>query len=173
MTSRYRAAGIAKLEGGLQWLKAFVLQPGNESKIVVFGHHKTVLDACACALSVAGCGFVRLDGETPQRQRIERLASFRCGPDVRAGIVSVTTGGQGIDLSFASTAVFLEIPPDWYVRPKIDSDRLTLQCSGPCALWCTGVCLYIFLLAPSSVCLNPSTFLGRAIFFSDFFEPSI
>lgn len=152
VTSRYRAAGIAKLEGGLQWLKAFVLQPDNESKIVVFGHHRTVLDACACALSEAGCGFVRLDGETPQRQRIERLASFRSSPDVRAGIVSVTTGGQGIDLSFASTAVFLEIPPDWYVCLTVDSICLTLRCWGPCALWCAGVCLYIVLLAPSSAC---------------------
>ena len=55
---------------------------------------------------------VRIDGETPTRQRVEILKDYHECSEAAVAIVSVTAGGQGVDLSCASVAVFFEIPPD-------------------------------------------------------------
>lgn len=71
------------------------------------------MDACSLALGQSGIGFVRLDGSTPMRLRLASLNTLKNDAAMRVGLVSVTAGGQGIDLSFAQSAVFMEIPPDW------------------------------------------------------------
>ena len=57
-------------------------------------------------------GFVVLDGSTPAKERHVRLNRFTQRQDVRIALVSVTAGGQGLDLSAASVGVFVELPPD-------------------------------------------------------------
>lgn len=81
-------------------------------KVVVFGHHRAVLDGVLRGLLRHSIGAVRIDGETLVRQRAERIRDFHADPAIRVAIVSVTAGGQGINLSCASLAVFFEIPPD-------------------------------------------------------------
>ena len=55
---------------------------------------------------------LRIDGATPPRQRVEVLERFRTAACAAVVIISVTAGGQGVDLSCASVGVFFEIPPD-------------------------------------------------------------
>jgi SNF2 family DNA or RNA helicase len=57
-------------------------------------------------------GFVVLDGSTPAKDRHVRLNRFKQRQEIRIALVSVTAGGQGLDLSAASVGVFVELPPD-------------------------------------------------------------
>ena len=90
--SRYKAAGMAKVEEGTRWLKVFVSNLGTGSgKTIVFAHHRAVMDSCACTLAQSGIGFVRLDGSTPMRMRLSLIASLRTDPLMRVGLVSGAT----------------------------------------------------------------------------------
>ena len=196
--TQYRAVGMAKVDGGIGWLLRLLRQrmlqldelederrchkvrddgtgalEHGSLKIVVFGHHRSVLDRIHAALleinearggaavaagaggRLSGCRgrgrsvgaegedsdgssdgaawrresgtsdgaggrqclpeevkVVRIDGETPTRQRVEILKDYHECSEAAVAIVSVTAGGQGVDLSCASVAVFFEIPPD-------------------------------------------------------------
>lgn len=57
-------------------------------------------------------GYIVLDGSAPARDRHARIRQFKEKEDVRIALVSVTAGGQGVDLSAASVGVFVEMPPD-------------------------------------------------------------
>lgn len=54
----------------------------------------------------------RIDGATPSRSRVEILERFRACSCAAIIVISVTAGGQGVDLSCASVGVFFEMPPD-------------------------------------------------------------
>ncbi len=99
--------GLAKAAAGADWVRRLVrsLGPGAGAgagagaKLVVFAHHRAVLDRLQAALEGGGggggpVGLVRLDGETPMAARVERLRRFRRRPDVPVALVSVTAGGQ-------------------------------------------------------------------------------
>ena len=68
--------------------------PTYTHKVVVFGHHKAVLDGVMCGLVRHSVRAVRIDGETLVRQRVERIRDFNTDPGIRVAIISVTAGGQ-------------------------------------------------------------------------------
>lgn len=113
---------------------------GTKGKFAVFAHHCAVIRRLSNKFQSAGVvrvplnnscktprtffhaaylpdkfflqGFVVLDGSTPAKDRHARLNRFKQRQDVRIALVSVTAGGQGLDLSAASVGVFVELPPD-------------------------------------------------------------
>ncbi|CAG9466200.1 unnamed protein product [Pedinophyceae sp. YPF-701] len=86
-------------------------------KMVIFAHHKRVMNEIWGALQqlgggLADVGSVRIDGDTAQQDRVEACFRFQTKPEVRIVLVSVTAGGTGINLSAASVVVFAELPRD-------------------------------------------------------------
>ena len=125
--------GLAKCDMACQWLfdKLGIhhsrYQSDGPLKIVVFAHHKKVVNRIAANLDrkfaelEKGKGgeldageildYVRIDGDTDAQSRHQAMLKFRHSPNARVALVSVTAGGTGLDFSAASAVAFFEIPP--------------------------------------------------------------
>ena len=87
----------------------FILEQseGYEEKIVVFAHHRAVLEEIARALP----GSVMVTGETDQASRLAAIERFQSDPGIRFLVASIRVMGVGITLTAAARAIFVE--QDW------------------------------------------------------------
>ncbi|KAI4343927.1 hypothetical protein L6164_011216 [Bauhinia variegata] len=104
--------GIAKLSGLREWLSIhpLIAEPDSASKMIIFAHHHKVLDGIQEFICEKGISFVRIDGNTPAKDRQLAVGSFRSSPEVRIAIVGILAAGYGVDFSSAQNVVFLELP---------------------------------------------------------------
>lgn len=80
----------------------------EEETLVVFGHHKTMMDFIEERLKTIGVDHVRIDGQVPNFLRPALIAKFQ-DREVRVALVSITALGQGISLTAARRVVFAEL----------------------------------------------------------------
>lgn len=78
-------------------------------KLIVFGHHKIVLDEIEAALKRRQIRSIRIDGSTSTSKRIARCDQFQNDPETYAAVLSITAAGKGITLTAASCVVFAEL----------------------------------------------------------------
>jgi len=79
-------------------------------KVILFAHHKCVLDALQEGLTAAGMSLVRVDGSTSINKRQKAVEDFQAGMvDVFLG--GIIPAGVGLTLTQADTVVFAEL--DW------------------------------------------------------------
>lgn len=97
-------AYLRKRDAANDWIRDF-LESGK--KLVVFGVHKTTLDAVEKAFPGIS---VRVDGSTPNTQRDKYVQKFQNDPDCKLFIGNIQAAGTGITLTAASDAVFIEFP---------------------------------------------------------------
>lgn len=132
--SPMQRVGIAKCDVACQWLfeKLNLTFGGcrskNPMKIVIFAHHKKVMNKIAAKLDqkfteiegqskgemsdiLEELDYVRIDGDTDAHSRHQAVLKFRHSQNIRIALVSVTAGGTGLDFSSASAVAFFEIPP--------------------------------------------------------------
>ncbi len=121
--SQYQREGLLKVPEAQEWVTEKVTMDcsgpqGSGMKLVLFAHHRTVMDALQRSFELnphfksSGCKPVlRIDGSVPQNVRLDRLRAFKEDPAACVMLVSTVAGGEGIDISFASAAVFVELPP--------------------------------------------------------------
>ena len=108
----YQMSGVAKASPGvcdylLEWLRGTTAS----NKIIVFGHHKAVLDVLEVAVSkeFKGTGHIRIDGSVNSQERASRVRRFQNSGSVRVALLSVTAAGVGLTLTAASTVLFAEL----------------------------------------------------------------
>lgn len=90
---------------------------------LVFSQFVKALDLAAAALEGAGIPFVRMDGKTPVAQRKALVARFQSGEGPGVFLISLKTGGAGLNLTRASYVYHLD--PWW--NPAVEnqaSDRV-------------------------------------------------
>ncbi|OAP57411.1 hypothetical protein AYL99_08149 [Fonsecaea erecta] len=80
-------------------------------KCVVFSYWTSSLDAVEEALKQASIKFCRYDGKLSQAQRSQVLKAFTNDASLRVFLLSITCGGEGLDLTAANHAYLLE--PQW------------------------------------------------------------
>jgi SWI/SNF-related matrix-associated actin-dependent regulator of chromatin subfamily A-like protein 1 len=107
-----RAVAEAKIPQALEHIQAIVDE--TESKVVVFCHHRSVVDALHEGLrdendadDVEGCSVV-IDGRMSSAEKQASVDAFQDDPAVRVCIASITAAGVGITLTAADRAVFVE-----------------------------------------------------------------
>lgn len=100
-----RVTGTLKTEEALKFIKEE--SEGYDSKTVVFGHHRNVLEKLAGSLENA----VLVTGDTPLAMRQARVDAFQNDPAVRFFVGSTSAMGVGVDLTASSQAIFVEF--DW------------------------------------------------------------
>lgn len=93
-----------KLPNAIAWLDDFLT---SEKKIVVFAHHRKILDALREHL---GPKAVSVTGETKAEDRQLAVERFQSDPDVRVFLGNIQAAGVGITLTAASDVAFLELP---------------------------------------------------------------
>ncbi len=90
---------------------------------LVFSQFIKALDLTAAALGAAGLPFIRMDGSTPMAQRKNLVKTFQSGEAPGIFLISMKTGGSGLNLTRASYVYHLD--PWW--NPAVEnqaSDRV-------------------------------------------------
>ena len=96
--------GHAKVENACEFIRTFV---DSGDKLVVFGHHRDVLDAIETILKQENIKFVRADGSTKNEDRQERIDIFQNNPEYQI-FLATTAMGMGVTLTAASNSLFVE-----------------------------------------------------------------
>ncbi|KAF4555644.1 SNF2 family N-terminal domain-containing protein 3 [Elsinoe fawcettii] len=110
---RYHSTKIEKLMENLN-------QTRNKEKSIVFSVWKRTLDVVALRCQAEGMRYVRIDGTVPQPQRQEALRSFISDPQVAVLLMTLGTGGLGLNVIAARRIHILE--PQW--NPSVESQAV-------------------------------------------------
>jgi hypothetical protein len=81
----------------------------NTHKIIVFAHHKEVMNALEDCFREFEVSFIRVDGEVTQAKRDALIRQFQEDDATDIALLSVTSCGVGLNLTRASIAVFAEL----------------------------------------------------------------
>ena len=85
-----------------------ILCPGMQ-KLILFGHHKVIMDAMSETCEQMGVSFIRIDGSTPQKHRHTLVERFQTEKDMKCAILSLKAAGTGLNLTKCSHILFVEL----------------------------------------------------------------
>ena len=102
-----RLMGEAKIPRVIEHMTT--LLDGGVEKVILFAHHRTVIEGLEAALGKYG--LVRVDGRTSMDNRRAAVKSFQNDINIRIFLGQMTAAGEGITLTAASHVVFAE--PSW------------------------------------------------------------
>ena len=102
----YLLSGLAKLESVKNYLTSLF---ENDVKVLIFAHHKMVMDELAVHLEKIKCDFIKIDGSVTNDTRKKHVKNFQDNHSIRAALLSITAASVGITLTAASTVVFAEL----------------------------------------------------------------
>jgi SWI/SNF-related matrix-associated actin-dependent regulator of chromatin subfamily A-like protein 1 len=104
----FSQSGAAKLPGIIEHLEQF-LSNGASGKVLVFGHHRAVVEGISEFLDNNAQDYIRIDGRTPSSERSNLINRFQTDPGVRVAVLAITAAGVGITLTAAATVFFAEM----------------------------------------------------------------
>lgn len=107
LLSEWHLSGRLKVSSTIGILHKELAEP--TPRILVFAHHKDVLDDTEQALTQASVGNVRIDGRTSMERRERLIERFQSGA-VRVALLSMSAMAQGINMTAATHAVIAELP---------------------------------------------------------------
>lgn len=108
-----RICGLAKVAPALEWIKEQF--DGGLKKLVVFAHHRDVLDAIDKAFTDENKFVPLVTGSTPSHQRQALVDAFQTRDDIPLFLGQIQAAGTGITLTAASDMLFVEsswVPSD-------------------------------------------------------------
>jgi SWI/SNF-related matrix-associated actin-dependent regulator 1 of chromatin subfamily A len=80
-----------------------------ERPLVLFGHHKVMLNTCCELLSGLGISWIRIDGDTPSARRMEYVDKFQSG-GAQVAVLSLTAASTGLTFTAAADMLIAELP---------------------------------------------------------------
>lgn len=103
----YADVGRAKLPSAIEYVREML---ESDTKLLVFAHHKDVLDGFEGFLLKQNVGCIRIDGSTDQAKRAGLVEAFQSDTsDCRVALLSITAAGTGLTLTAARSVVFAEL----------------------------------------------------------------
>lgn len=106
----YRDTSKVKINSIVKYLeKKLKTAKENRKKIIVFAHHKVVVNAITEWLHVNKISFILIVGETLPKHRQECCDAFQTRPTIRVAVVSILAAGVGITLTAAHQVIFAEL----------------------------------------------------------------
>ncbi|PHJ20662.1 hypothetical protein CSUI_005495 [Cystoisospora suis] len=109
ITELFTLTGLAKRQGVSEYL-SYLFQGDPDLKLIVFGHHRAVLDHVEEHLKTKEKKrYVRIDGSTSQDKRESLVKEFQTSRECQVAILSITACGHGLNLTAAGTVVFAEL----------------------------------------------------------------
>lgn len=90
-------------------VEGFFYDGAERRKVLIFAHHQVVLDSITLMVARKNIKYIRIDGQTAQRERGVLCERFQNEDDVLVAILSITAAGVGITLTAASCVVFAEL----------------------------------------------------------------
>lgn len=104
----FRDSGIAKLPSILKQLQRFLDVDGG-GKVLVFAHHRNVLDGICRYLRGNDVEYIRIDGMTQSSDRHQRTQQFQTDAKIRVGVLGITAAGIALTLTAAHVVFFAEM----------------------------------------------------------------
>ncbi|CAM9436857.1 unnamed protein product, partial [Hapterophycus canaliculatus] len=102
--------GTAKIPAVIRHVSDVLADEMTGGKVLVFAHHRNVLDALERAVVKTGrVEYIRIDGRTKPKDRQDLVDTFQNNPSVRVALLGLTAAGIGITLTAASRVVFAEL----------------------------------------------------------------
>jgi SNF2 family DNA or RNA helicase len=80
-----------------------------DHKIIVFAHHKAVMNALEDCFKDLRVLYIRVDGDVSTSKRDELIRKFQEDDDTDVALLSITSCGTGLNLTRANIAVFAEL----------------------------------------------------------------
>jgi len=112
MMQAYQASGIAKASAVAEYIVDWLHGCDSSQKLVVFAHHKDVMDCLQDSVSrefKGRLGMIRIDGSVSPLERASRVKQFQTNKGVRLALLSMTAAGVGLTLTAASNIIFAEL----------------------------------------------------------------
>lgn len=112
LNQAYQASGIAKAPASTEYIVDWLDGSDSSQKLLVFAHHKEVLDYIETTISAkykGRMGMIRIDGSVPPADRALRVRKFQTNDSIRLAILSMTAAGVGLTLTAASSIIFTEL----------------------------------------------------------------
>ena len=112
LNAAYQTSGVAKAPATTEYILDWLEGSDPSQKLVVFAHHKQVLDYMETTINKkykGKLGMMRIDGSVPPAERALRVKKFQNNKNCRLAILSVTAAGVGLTLTAASNIVFAEL----------------------------------------------------------------
>jgi len=107
LTELYGSTGESKAEAAGEYI-SYILE--NTSKVIVFAHHLKVLDSLQQCLTRRKVQLIRIDGSVSSTARHDHVKKFQDEDSgIQVALLGLTSAGQGITLTAASTVVFVEM----------------------------------------------------------------
>ena len=89
----FTKSGMAKVDMVLQSVETFLADPLS-GKLLIFAHHKKVLDRLSEFLATRGTDFIRIDGSTVSKARHQKMLRFQTVPTCRVAVLAITAAGK-------------------------------------------------------------------------------
>jgi len=108
----YQASGVAKAPATTEYILDWLEGSDATQKLVVFAHHKEVLNYIEEAISKkykGRLGMMRIDGSVPPAERAQCVKKFQSNKTIRVALLSMTAAGVGLTLTAASNIIFAEL----------------------------------------------------------------
>ncbi|CAD7697990.1 unnamed protein product, partial [Ostreobium quekettii] len=102
-------AFTSKLDAVVSELKNMV-KTCSSPKCLIFSQYTATLNALTGPLSAAGFAYRTITGSMPMKRRKEAIAAFQKDPPTTVFLLSMRSGGMGINLTAASHVFILEPP---------------------------------------------------------------
>jgi SWI/SNF-related matrix-associated actin-dependent regulator 1 of chromatin subfamily A len=120
-----------KVASAIEWTTNFL--ESTDQKLIIFAHHKAIVDAISAALDEAVIAHRKFVGGMSDTKKDKAVQSFQNDPKVRVLIIS-KAGGHGLNLTAASNLLKVERlwnpPQEWQVEDRThrmgQTDRVTI-----------------------------------------------
>lgn len=89
----FTKSGIAKIDMVIRSVETFLSNPVS-GKLIIFAHHKKVLDRLSTYLTSRGTDFIRIDGSTASKARHQKMLHFQTVPTCRVAVLAITAAGR-------------------------------------------------------------------------------
>jgi SWI/SNF-related matrix-associated actin-dependent regulator 1 of chromatin subfamily A len=104
----FTKTGEAKVQGVLKHIGIFIKDPMS-GKVLIFAHHRVVMDKIAEYLKQGDIEHIRIDGRSTGRHRHASVLNFQSSSTCRVALLAITAAGVAITLTAASTVFFAEM----------------------------------------------------------------
>ena len=106
MAEQRHEVGLAKLKDAIDFIEAKLEET---DKVVVFAHHRDVIDGIVQHFEEEDIGVVKLVGGMSAKDAQASVDAFQNSPSVRVFVGNIIAAGAGITLTAASCVIFAEL----------------------------------------------------------------
>lgn len=94
LTQAFQVTGVSKAQACGDYVLRLLQGGGDDMKIIVFAHHRKVMDMLDQIIRRKKISLMRIDGETPVSERGRLVTRFQEDPKLRVALLSITAAGR-------------------------------------------------------------------------------